>query len=60
VLNEKILLPQSYLNYFVLAEWSLKEESLYVWFEKEQKQKLIKKQSFKINPKSLEGCSHFI
>ena len=60
VLNEKVFLPQSYLNYFVLAEWNLKKENLYIWFEKEQKPEIIKKISFEINPKSLKGCSHFI
>lgn len=50
VLNEKIFLPSSYINYFVLAEWELKEESLYIYFEKEQKSKMIEKLSFKINP----------
>ena len=60
VLNEKISLPQSYINYFVLAEWNLKEEKMYIHFEKEQKPKIIKKLSFKINPRSKEGCTHFI
>jgi len=60
VLNEKVFLPKSYINYFVLAEWNLKEEQLYIYFEKEQKSKMIKKLSFKINPRSKEKCSHFI
>lgn len=57
VAREKILLPRSYINYFVLAEWKLKSETLYIYFEKEQKSKLIKKLSFKINPKSKEKLS---
>jgi len=52
ILNDEIQIRKSYINYFVLAEWNLKEEMIYVYFEKEQKQKLIKKQSFKINSKS--------
>jgi len=52
VLNEKILLPTSYINHNVLAEWNLEKEILYIHFEKEQKQSLIKKLSFKINPNS--------
>lgn len=52
ILNDKVLLPKFYINYFVLAEWNLKEEKLYIYFEKEQKQKLIKKISFKINSRS--------
>jgi predicted DNA-binding protein YlxM (UPF0122 family) len=52
--REKILLPKSYINYFILAEWKLKPETLHIYFEKEQKLKLAKKLSFKINPKSKE------
>ena len=60
VLNEKIFLPKSYINYFVLAEWRLKQEQLYIHFEKEQQSKMIKQLSFKINPRSKERRSHFI
>ncbi len=52
ILHEKVYLPESYIHYFVLAEWNLKQEQLYIYFEKEQESKLIKKQSFKINPRS--------
>ena len=51
ILNDEIQIRKSYINYFVLAEWNLKEEMIYIYFEKERKQKLIKKQSFKINSK---------
>jgi len=54
VLNEKVSLPKPYINYFVLACWGLKEEKLYLYFEKEQRPRLIKKLVFKINPKSKE------
>lgn len=57
ILHEKIFLPKSYINYFVLAGWNLKEEQLYIYFEKEQQQKLIKKLSFQINQRSIEGGS---
>lgn len=60
VLNEKVFLPKSYINYFVLSEWLLKEEQLCIYFEKEQESKVIKKLSFRINPRSKEGCSDFI
>jgi hypothetical protein len=60
ILNEKVLLPKSYINYFVLAEWNLKQEKLYIYFEKELKSKMIKQLSFKINLRSKEKCSHFI
>lgn len=55
VLNEKIILSKSYINYFVLAEWNLQEEKLYIHFEKEQESKMIKNLSFKINQRSKEG-----
>jgi hypothetical protein len=59
VTREKILLPKSYINYFVLAEWKLKPETLHIYFEKEQKSKLVKKLSFKINLKSKEKLQKF-
>ncbi len=52
VFHEKIFLSPSYINYFILAEWNLKEEMLYIYFEKEQRSKMIKKISFKINLRS--------
>ncbi|MBI4653025.1 hypothetical protein HY750_02120 [Candidatus Kuenenbacteria bacterium] len=54
VSNQIVFLPKSYINYFVLAEWNLKKEKLYIYFKKEQKSKMIKKISFKINSKSKE------
>ena len=60
ILNEKVFLSQSYINYFVLAEWNLKQEILYIYFEKEQNPKMIKKLSFKINQRSKERCTDFI
>ena len=60
VLNEKILLPKSYINYFVLAEWNLKQEELRIYFEKEQQSKMIKQLPFKINSRSKERCTDFI
>jgi hypothetical protein len=54
ILNEKVFLPKSYINYFVLAKWNLKQERLYIHFEKERKLETIKKLTFKINPKSKE------
>lgn len=54
ILNEKVFLQKSYINFFVLTEWNLKQEQLYIYFEKEQKLKMIKKLSFKINQRSRE------
>jgi len=39
---------------FVLAEWNLKEETLYIHFEKEQRPETIKEISFKVNQRSKE------
>jgi len=52
VLHEKIFLPKSYINYFVLAKWNLASETLSIYFEKERKSKMIKRLSFPINPRS--------
>ncbi len=54
ITNEKVWLPSSYINYFVLAEWNLRKEQLFIYFEKEQQSKMIKKLSFKMNQKSKE------
>lgn len=58
ILNEKVFLPSSYINYFVLAEWNLRQEKLRIYFEKEQNPRIIKTLPFKINPRSKRGCSH--
>jgi transposase len=49
VLNEKIELPASFVNYFVLAEWNLKKERLSILFENEKRSELIKQIDFAIN-----------
>lgn len=54
VLNEKINLPKSYINYFVLAEWNLPAERLYVHFEKDLQPQIIKEIAFRINQRSYE------
>ena len=52
VLNENIHLPESYINYFVLAEWNLNKEALYVRFEKERQSEIISETEFRINAES--------
>ncbi len=52
VLNETITLPPSYISYFVLAEWHLPEERLFVYFEKDQALMTIEQVAFLINTKS--------
>jgi len=53
VLNEKLPLNQEYINYFVLARWSLQEQKLRIYFEKEQESILIDEFRFLINQNSL-------
>lgn len=60
VLNEVIHLPKSYIKYYVLAEWNLKEERIYIRFEKEKESEIIKNISFKINPRSKEKCQEIL
>ena len=48
VLNENISVPESYINYFVLAEWNLQNEDLMIYFEKDQKSELIQKIPFPV------------
>lgn len=55
ILNEKINLPEEYINLFTLSEWNLKTEMLTILFEKEQKKQIIKKIKFKINKRSRMG-----
>lgn len=59
ILNEKVLIRKSYINYYVLAEWLLKTERLNIYFEKNNQQRLIKRLSFAINKRS-KSSSHFI
>lgn len=41
IANEKISLLKSYINFFTLSEWNLKEEILYVYFENEQRSNMF-------------------
>lgn len=60
LVNDKVKVKKDYINLFVFAEWNLKEEKLYVYFENEQKLKLIKKISFSMNQRTKEKVSGFI
>lgn len=60
VLNEIILLPKSYIKYYVLAEWNLREEQIYIRFEKEKKSEIIENIPFKINKRSKEKCQNIL
>lgn len=52
VLNDNIRLEPSYINYFVLAEWDIEKEKLYVRYELEKTSQIIKEVRFKINAQS--------
>lgn len=60
VLNEIIHLPKSYIKYYVLAEWDLREEQIYIRFEKEKESEIIENIPFKINPRSKEKCQNIL
>lgn len=60
ILNEKVYVRSNYINYFVLAQWRLKSQKLLIYFEKNLKPVLIKKISFKINPKSKDKLKSFL
>jgi hypothetical protein len=60
VLNEILYLPKSYIKYYVLAEWNLKEERIYIRFEKEKESEIIENIPFKINPRSKEKCQNIL
>jgi transposase len=49
VLNEEILLPPPYINFFVIAEWNLSTETLTVSLEQDESLKKIKELDFTIN-----------
>jgi transposase len=52
VLNETVVLPKAYINYFVLAEWNLSTEVLSVYLENDKELEEIKNSPFPINPRS--------
>lgn len=52
ILNEKIELPEEYINLYTLSKWNLKAEMLNIYFEKEQEKNLIKRMKFQINKNS--------
>lgn len=54
ILNERLTINQAYINYFVLARWSLKEQILRVYFEKEKRSILIEEFPFLISGNSLK------
>jgi len=52
VLNETVVLPKAYINYFVLAEWNLSTELLNVYLENDKQLQEIKNSPFPINTRS--------
>lgn len=53
ILNEEILLPTDWINFFVLAEWDLKSQKLIVSLEENDTLITLAKMDFKINQTSL-------
>lgn len=49
VLNEEILLPPEWINFFVLAKWNLKTETLSVFIEQKDQLKTLAERQFLIN-----------
>ncbi len=54
VLNEQLPINQDYINYFILARWSLREQKLRVFFERNKESILIDEFPFLINRNSLK------
>jgi hypothetical protein len=54
VLNDLVPIDQEYINYFVLARWSLKEQVLRIYFERNNQSTLIQEFPFLINRNSLK------
>ncbi len=54
VLNDLLPIDQEYINYLVLARWSLKEQILRVFFERNKRSILIHEFPFLINQNSLK------
>ena len=57
IVNEEITFPTEYVNYYVLGEWSLAEEQLFIRFEKDKESEVIKTVDFPINERSKEKWS---
>ncbi len=49
LLNEEIPLPAEWINFFVVAKWNLKNETLTVFKEQDKQQKILYEKSFLIN-----------
>lgn len=49
ILNEKITMPSTYINYFVLTRWDLKRKKIDIMFENGKKIKILKTLPFKPN-----------
>ena len=54
ILNEQIPISQEYINYFVMARWSLREQKLKVFFERNKESILVNEFPFLINRNSLK------
>lgn len=53
ILNEQIQLDPAYINYYVLAEWNILNETISVFFQKEKQKVQIHQSAFILNPHTL-------
>jgi hypothetical protein len=61
VARDTVLLPEAFINLFVLAEWDLAEQQLAVYFQDDDQQPvLIEKVPFSLNPATARKCKGFI
>lgn len=54
ILNEKLRLEKSFINYYVLADWDIEKQVITVSIEKQQKLVKLLSQDFLVNPCSKE------
>lgn len=52
ILNEEVLLPEPYINFFVIAQWNLQTEQLTVSIEQDENLRMLIKIDFPINQRT--------
>ena len=60
VLNEEILLPAEWINFFVIAKWNLKTETLKVFIEQDNKLTQLANLQFEINKTSINKLKEIL
>ena len=54
ILNERVLLPEEFINYFVISHWDITREKLITYIESEKTLNEINKICFQVNKRSLK------